>query len=159
MPKKWSFWTPRQASQAGGPAKGLGIPRESTLKASVIGLQAFHRTGGNRLHSCNSVSSVQSVTSNSTTHGLQHARPPCPSATPGVYSNSCPLTWWCHLTISSSVIPFSSHLPSFPESGFFPMSQFFASDGQRIGASASAPGLPMNNQDWFRIDWLDLFAV
>ena len=69
-------------------------------------------------------------------HGLQHTRPPCPSPTPEVYSNSCPSSWWCHPTISSSVIPFSSHFQSFPASGSFQMSQFFASDGQSIGVSA-----------------------
>ena len=87
-------------------------------------------------------SSVQfssSVVSNSLwPHGLQHARPPCPSPTPRAYSNACPLSWWCHPTISSSVIPFSSHLQSFPASGSFQMSQFFTSGGQRIGVSASA---------------------
>ena len=76
--------------------------------------------------------------------GLQHARPPCPSPTPGAYSNSCSLSWWYYLTISSSVIPFSSHLQSFPASGSFPMSWFFASGGQSIGVSASASFLPMN---------------
>ena len=81
-------------------------------------------------------------------HGLQHTRPPCPSPTPGVYSNSCPLSQWCHPTISSSVVPFSSHLQSFPESGSFPMSQFFASRGQSTGVSASTSILPMNTQDW-----------
>ena len=79
-----------------------------------------------------------SVVSNSLRpHGLQHARPPCPSATPGVYSNSCPLSQWCHPTISSSVIPFSSHLQSFPASGSFPVSQLFTSGGQNIRVSAS----------------------
>ena len=84
-------------------------------------------------------------------HGLQHVRPPCPSPTPGVYSNSCPLCWWCHPTISFSVIPFSSCLQSFPASGFFPMSQFFTSGGQSIGASASV--VPMNIQEWFPLGW------
>ena len=82
-------------------------------------------------------------------HGWQHARLPCPSPTPGVYSNSCPLNRWCHPTISSSVVPFSSHLQSFPASGSFQMSQFFASGSQSIGISASASVLPMNIQDWF----------
>ena len=82
-------------------------------------------------------------------YGLQHARPPCPSSTPGVYSDSCPLSWWCHPNIWSSVIPFSSHLQSFPRSGSFQTSQFFASGSQSIGASASASVLPMNIQDWF----------
>ena len=80
-------------------------------------------------------------------HGLQHTRPPCPSATPGVYWNSWPLSQWCHPTISSSVFPFSSRLQFFPASGAFPMSQFFASSGQSIGVSASASVLPMNFQD------------
>ena len=86
-------------------------------------------------------------------HGLQHARSPCPSSTPGVYSNSCPLSQWCHPAISSSVIPFSSHLQFFPASGSFQMSQFFASGGQSIGVSASASVLPMNIQDWFPLGW------
>ena len=77
-------------------------------------------------------------------HGLQHARPPCPSPTPGVHSDSCPLSWWCHPTISSSVIPFSSSLQSFPASGSFQMSQLFASGGQSIAVSASTSVLPMN---------------
>ena len=87
-------------------------------------------------------------------HGLQHSRPPCPSPIPGVYSNSCPLSRWCRLTILSSVIPFSFCLQSFPASGSFPMSHFFASGGQRIGLSASTSVLPMNVQDS-----LDLLAV
>ena len=86
-------------------------------------------------------------------HGLQHTRPPCPSPTPRVYSNSCPLSWWCHQTISSSVVPFSSHLQSFPASGSFPMSQLFASGGQNIGVSASASVFPLNIQDWFPLGW------
>ena len=86
-------------------------------------------------------------------HGLQHAWPPCPSPTPRVYSNLCPLSWWCHPTISSSVIPFSFSLQSFPESGSFQMSQLFASGGQSIGVSASASVLPMNIQDWFPLEW------
>ena len=76
------------------------------------------------------------VSSSFRPHGLQHARPPCPSPTPGVCSNSCPLSQWCHPTISSSIVPFSSHLQSFPASGSFQMSQFFESGGQRIGVSA-----------------------
>ena len=86
-------------------------------------------------------------------HGLQHTRPPCPSPTPRVYSNSRPLSRWCHPTISSSVIPFSSHLQSCSASGSFPMSQFFTSGGQSIGVSASASVLPMNIQDWFLLGW------
>ena len=86
-------------------------------------------------------------------HGPQHARPPCPSPTPGVYPNSCLLSHWCHPTISSSVIPFSSCPQSFPASGSSPMSQFFASGGQSIGVSASASVLPVNTQDWSPLGW------
>ena len=92
-------------------------------------------------------------------YGLQHARPPCPSPTPGVYSNSCSSSWWCHPTISSSVIPFSSHLQSFQASGSCPMSQFFLSGGQNIGISASASVLPMNIQDWFPLGWTGWISV
>ena len=86
-------------------------------------------------------------------HESQHARPPCPSSTPRACSNSCPSSWWCHPTISSSVVPFSSHLESFLASGSFPTSQLFASGGQSIGASASALLLPVNIQDWFPLGW------
>ena len=100
-------------------------------------------------------SSVQSVVSNSLQpHGLQHTRPPCPSPTPGVYSNSCPLSRWRHPTISSSVVPFSSCPQSLPASGSFQMSQFFTSGGQSIGVSASASVLLMIIQDWFLYDGL-----
>ena len=84
----------------------------------------------------------------------QHARPPCPSTTPRVYTNSCPLSWWCHLTISSSVVPFSSCLQSFPTSGSFQMSQLFTAGGQNIGVSASTSVLPMNTQDWYPLGWI-----
>ena len=96
----------------------------------------------------------QSVMSDSLQpHGLQHARSPCPSPAPRVYSNSCPLSRWCHPTISSSVVPFTSCLQSFPAWGSFPMSQFFASGGQSIGLSASPSVHPMNIQDWFLLEW------
>ena len=91
-------------------------------------------------------------------HGLQHVRPLCPLPTPGVYSNSCPWSRWYHPTISSSVVPFS-RLQSFPASGSFPMSQFFASGGQSIGVSAWTSVLPMNFQDWFPLGlngWISL---
>ena len=91
-------------------------------------------------------------------HGLQHVRPPCLSPTPGVYSNTCPLSQWCHPTISSSVVPFSC-LQSFPASGSFPISQFFASRGRSIGVSASASDLPMNIQDWFPLGLTDLISL
>ena len=86
-------------------------------------------------------------------HGLQHARLPCPSTTAGSYLNSCPSCQWCHPTISSSVVPFSSCPQSFPASGSFPLSQFFTSGGQSIGVSASASVLPVNIQDWSPLGW------
>ena len=86
-------------------------------------------------------------------HRLQHARLPCPLPSPGVCSISCPLSWWCHSVISSSVVPFSSRLQSFPASGSFQMSQFFLSGAQSIGISASASVLSMNIQDWFPLGW------
>ena len=92
-------------------------------------------------------------------HGLKHTRLPCPSSTPRAYSNSCPSSWWCHPTTSSSVVPFSSCLQSFPASKSYPMSQFLASGGQSIGVSASAPVLLMNIQDWFPLEltgWISL---
>ena len=86
-------------------------------------------------------------------HELEHARPPCPTPTPRVYPNSCPLSRWCHPAISSSVNPFSSCLQSFPASGSFQMSQLFTSSGQSIEVSASASVLPMNTQDWSPLGW------
>ena len=86
-------------------------------------------------------------------HGLQHARLPCPSPSPRDCSNSCPLSWWCHPTILSSVVPSSSCLQSFPASGSFPTSWFFISGGQIIGVSTWASVLPMNIQDWFPFGW------
>ena len=90
-------------------------------------------------------------------HGLKHTKFPCLSLTPGACSNSCPSSWWCHPTISFSVIPFSSCLQSFPASGSFPMCQLFASGGQSIEASASV--LPMNIQDWFPLGLTDLSSL
>ena len=99
-----------------------------------------------------------SVVSNSLwPHGLQFTRLPCPSPSPGAYSNSCPSSWWCHPTISFSVISSSSCLQSFPASGSFPMSQFFASGSQSIRASSSV--LPMNNRDWFPLGLTGLFSL
>ena len=86
-------------------------------------------------------------------HGLQHARPPCLSPTPGVYTNSCPSSQWCHPTISSFVVPFSSCPQSFPASGSFPVSQLFTSGSQSIGLAASASVLPVNIQDWSPLGW------
>ena len=92
-------------------------------------------------------------------HGLQHARLPCPSPTPRAYSNSCPLSWWCHPIIPSSVIPFSSCLQSFPVSRSFQMSQLFASDGKTIGVSGSTSVLQMNIQDWSPLGWTGLISL
>ena len=118
---------------------------ELNIKPRFSGICSFLST---------SVQFSRSVMSNSLRpHGLQHTRPPCPSPTPRVYSNSCPLSQWCHPTISSSVVPFSSCLQSFPASGSFQMSQLFASGGQSIGVSASASVLPMNIQDLFPLGW------
>ena len=109
-------------------------------------------------------SSVQfshSVVSNSfRPHGWQYTRLPCPSPTPRAYSNSCPLSRWYHPTISSFVVPFSSHLQSLPASGSFQVSQFFALGGQSCGVSASVSVLPMNIQDWFpsNVDWVVKFS-
>ena len=115
------------------------------------------------VHTCMCSSSVQfshSVRSDSLwPHGPQYSRLPCPSPTPRAYSNSCPSSQWCPATISSPVIPFPSHLQSFPASGSFQMSQFFSSGDQRIGVSASASVLTMNIQDWFSLGltgWVSL---
>ena len=143
--------------------------------------------GGNKLHVCLGVRNIHSiiegmpesrafnliswvkyctvqfsrsvVTDSLRPHGLQHSRPPCQSPTPRVYSNSCPLSPWCHPAISSSVVPFSSCLQSFLSSGSFHMTQFFASGGQMIGVSASASVLPMNIQDWFPLGWTGWISV
>ena len=84
---------------------------------------------------------------------MNHSRPPCPSPTPRVYPNPCPLSRWCHPTISSSIVPFSSWPQSFPASGSFQMSQLFSSGGQSIGVSASTSVLPLNSQDWSPLGW------
>ena len=102
-------------------------------------------------------SSVSVVSDSLRSHGPQHARPPCPSPTPRACSNPCPLSWWCHPTISSSVVPFSSCLQSFPASESFPMSHFFASGGHSNGASASV--LPMSIQDWFPVGLTGLISL
>ena len=104
--------------------------------------------------SCQTFQFSQSVVSNSLwPHAPQHTRPPCPSPTPGVHPNPCPLSQWCHPTISSSVVPFFSCLQYFPTLGSFKMSQFFASGGHNFGVSASTSVLPMNTQDWLPLGW------
>ena len=99
------------------------------------------------------------VSSSLRPQGLQNTRPPCPSPTPGAYSNSSPLSQWCYPTISSSVIPFFSCFQSFPASRSFPRSQFFASGGQNIGVFTSASVLPNNIQDWFPLRWIGLISL
>ena len=107
-----------------------------------------------------SVQFSRSVMSNTLwPHGLQLARPPCPSLTPSIYPNSCPLSRWCHPTISSFVVSFSAHLQSFPASGSFQMSQLFTSGGQSIGASTSASVFPMNIQDRFPLGLTGLISL
>ena len=108
----------------------------------------------NVIYIFSSVQFSRSVVSNSLRpHELQHARPPCPSPSPRVYSNSCPSSRWCHPAISSTVIPFSSCPQSLPASGSFPKSQLFAWGGQSIGVSAAVSVLPMNTQDWSPLGW------
>ena len=92
-------------------------------------------------------------------NGMQHTRPPCPLLTPRACSNSCPSSWWCHPTFSSSVVPFSLHLQSFPASESFLLSQFFTSGGQIIGASAFVSVLPMNIQDWSPLGWTGVISL
>ena len=134
----------RGSSQTQGPNPGL--------------LHCSHQ--GSPTSLVQSVSSVaQSCPTLSAPRWLQHTRLLCPPPTPGAYSNSCPLGQWCHPTISSSVVFFSSHLQSFPASGSFPMNQFSASGGQSIGVSASASVLPMNIQDWFPLGLTRLISL
>ena len=132
---------------------------ETTMPATAFYLVVFPRK--QQFKQC--FSSVQfsfSVVSDSLQpHGLQHARPPCRSPTPGACSNLCPSSQWCHPTVSSSVIPFSFCLQSFPASGSFPRSQFFASGGQSIGVLASASVLRMNIQDWLLLGLTGLISL
>ena len=159
---KW-YWKLWLAVECLFPLLGNGFFKVLLLSPfPVLFVRVCFQQWSYSLHVHTQFSSVQfshSVVSNSLRpHEPQHARLPCPSPTPRVYPNSCPLSRWCHPTISSSVIPFSSHLQSFPASGSFPMSQFFTSGGQ-IGASAIASVLPMNIQDWFPLGWIDLISL
>ena len=104
-------------------------------------------------------SSVESLSCVQLCDSMNHSRPPCPSPTLGVYPNSCPLSWWCHLIISSSVAPFSSCPQSFPASGSFQMGQLFASGGQSTGVSTLTSVLPMNTQDWFPLGWTSWISL
>ena len=134
-------------------SRGSSWPRHQTGVSCITG-RFFTSSATRKAHFLLSVQFSCLVVSDSLQpHGFQHARPPCPLPTPRVYSNSCPLSRWCHPTISSSIVPFSSCLQPFPASGSFQMSQFFPSGGQSIGVSASASVLPMNIQDWFPLGW------
>ena len=140
-----------------------GLQPQYTYRLKVRGWKnIFHANGkqkkaGVAILTSDEISSVQfshSVTSSSLRpHELQHARPPCPSPTPRVYPNSCPLSWWCHPAIWSSVVPFSSCPQSLPASESFPMSQLFPWGGQNIEVSASGSVLPMNTQNWSPSEW------
>ena len=140
-------------------SKGSSGFRDQTWVSSTAG--TFFTNWVTREAQLNSFSSVQlfSRVWLFVTHGLQHAKPPCPSPTLRVYANSCPLSQWCHPTTSSSVVTYSSHLQSFPELGSLQMSQFYTSGGQIIGVSASASVLPMNTQDWFPLGWTDWISL
>ena len=160
-PEYWSelsFPTPGDLSDPGIKP----IPPESPVLAgrhftAVPPRKATENSEGSCL---GSVQFSRSIVSDSLwPHGLQHARPPCPSPTPGVYSNSCPSSRWCHPTISSSVVPFSSCLQSFPASESSPMSRLFTSGGQSIETSASASVPPGNIQDWFPLRLTDLISL
>ena len=132
------------------------------VKKSITFKKPHKKSQSAYTYIANSVQFSHSVVSNSLwPHGLQHARPPCLSPTPGLYSDSCPLSWWRHPTISSSVVTFSSHLQSFPASGSCQMSQFFVSGGQSIGVSSFSinPSNGYSGLISFRMDWLDLLAV
>ena len=123
---------------------GKGVHQGCILSPSLFNLNAEF----------SSVQFSRSVMSDSLwPYELQHPRPPCPSPTPRVYPNLCPLSQWCHPTISSSVVPFSSCPQSFPASGSFQMSQFFTSGGKSIGVSASTSVLPMKTQEWSPLGW------
>ena len=129
------------------------LEKEMATLSSILAWKILWTEEFGRLYPSIQFSSVARSCPTLWPHGLQHARPPCLSPTPGVCSNSCSLSWWCHPTISSSVVPFSSYLQSFPASEYFQMSQCFASDDQNIGVSASTPVLPMNTQDWSPLAW------
>ena len=120
---------------------------------TFMGKEIFRTTLGQAFSSPGVQFSCSVMSDSLQPYGLQHTRLPCPPPTPGANSNSCPLNQWCHPTISTSVIPFSSRLQSFPASGSFQMSQFFTSGSQSIGVSASASVHPVNIHDWFPLGW------
>ena len=131
-----------------------------TLFGNYFGYSLFNAQYNLHVYFFSSIQFSRSVVSDSLRpHESQHARPPCPSPTPGVHSDSRPSSPWCHPAISFSVIPFSSCPQSFPASGSFPMSQLFTSGGQSTGVSASTSVLPMNVQDWFPLGWTDWISL
>ena len=137
---------------------------EVQLPRKIEGKRVGPESLGTRdyMHNCmfqHSQSSGSVVFNSLRHHGPQHTRPPWPSPTLRVHPNPCPLSRWCHPTISSSVIPFSSCPQSFPKSESFPKSQFFTSGGQIIGVSASASVLPMNTQDWSPLEWIGWISL
>ena len=146
------------------PSPPTGFPcgsaaKESACNAGDVGsTPGLGKSPGEGKRSIQFSSVAQSCPTLCDPHGLQHTRPPCPSPTPSVYSDSCPLSRWCHPTLSSSVIPFFC-LQSFPASGSFQMSQFFASVGQRIGVSASTSVLPVNTEDWSPLGWIGWISL
>ena len=146
-----------QAGWGGRAAEGVSFVESMKARSLPTWLPAYHLF----LFPFSSVQFSLSVVSHSLRpHEPQHARPPCQSPTPGAHPNPCPLCWWCHPIISSSVVPFSSCPQSFPAPGSFPMSQLFASSGQSIGVSASTSVLPMNTRDWSPLGWtMDLLAL
>ena len=150
-----SMGLPKQEHWSGLPFSPSGDLCDPGIKLYLLHWQADSLPLSHQgSHEWDLVQFIRSVMSDSLQlHESQHARPPCPSPTPGVYSNSCPLSWWCHPAISSSVIHFSSCPQSLPASGSFPMSQLFIWGGQSTGVSASASVLPMNTQDWSPLVW------
>ena len=136
----------------------MSIYPTPVLQIRILGSRKGKSFAHGHTYNCISQFSCSVVSNSSRHHMLQHARFPCPSPTPGACSNSCLLTWWCHPTISSSVISFSC-LQSFLASGYFPMSQFFASGGQSIRISDLASVLPMNIQDRFPSEWTGLVSL
>ena len=156
--KTWTIWMRYHFSHS--KMKTLDISSDWMYEtASFPSIEVLLEARDRNIHSFSSVqfSSVQfsrSVVSDSLQpHELQHAKPPCPSQTPGDYSDSCPSSRWCHPAISSSVVPFSSYPQSLPASGSFPVSELFAWGGQSIGVSASASVLPVNTQYWSPSGW------
>ena len=146
----------RHSAPSGGHYSNCNTRIHTTFISQCLGKQATQC----ELALGTSVQFSRSVVSKSLQpHGLQHARLPCPSPTPETYSNSCPLNWWCHPTILSSVVPFSPHLQSFPASRYLPMSQFFTSGGQSNEVSASTLVLPRNIQDLFLLGWTDWISL